>query len=395
MKTTAIICEMNPLHLGHAYILREIRKTADCVIAVMSGNFVQRAECAVLDKYARAEALIRAGADLVVELPFPFCSAGAESFAAAGTRIAHALGADTLAFGVSEDRGDLYERIAGVLSDPEFSLDFQRESQASPESGMAQIREKCLQKYFTEDISDVLRSPNDILAIEYVKSIRAAGCGLTLHPIRRLNREDDPRFAGATEVREKLFRGEDVSAHMPEASFAILARESGDERLADPARLRDILFTHLRRRGDADAFAEGNGGVLERLKRCADQASGGEEMFSLAATKKYTNARLRRAALFDLLCITEKDVKQMPSYTVLLAASQAGCAHLAAIKKALPIPLITKPSDERGLGEEARRMYGKAKEADRLYTMCQRKVLPADTYLRRTPYIQIKNTERT
>lgn len=388
MKTTAIICEMNPLHLGHAYILREIRKTSDCVIAIMSGNFVQRAECAVLDKYARAEALIQAGADLVVELPFPFCSAGAESFAAAGVRIAHAMGADTLAFGVSEDREDLYERIACVLSEPEFALDFQRESQASPESGMAQIREKCLQKYFTEDISDVLHSPNDILAIEYVKSIRAAGYGLQIHPMRRLNQADDPLFAGATEVREKLSRGEDVSIHMPDASFVILARESREERIADPARLREIMFTHLRRRSDAEAFAEGNGGVLERLKRCADQASGGDEMFALAATKKYTNARLRRAALFDLLCVTEKDVKKTPAYTVLLAASETGCAHLAAIKKSLPIPLITKPSDERGLGEEARRMYAKAKEADRLYTMCQKKVLPADTYLRRTPYIQ-------
>ena len=388
MKTTAIICEMNPLHLGHAYILREIRKTADCVIAVMSGNFVQRAECAVLDKYARAEALIRAGADLVVELPFPFCSAGAEAFAAAGTRIAHALGADTLAFGVSEDRGNLYERIADVLASSGFYQDFLTETKARPEYGIAQIREKCLQKYFTEDISDVLHSPNDILAIEYVKSIRTAGYPLQIQPIRRLSNRDDPRFAGATSIREKLSLGEDVSSHMPDESFAIFERENGEGRLADPIRLWNIMFMHLRRRGDADPFAEGNGGVLERLIGCADQASGGEEMFSLAATKKYTNARLRRAALFDLLCVTETDVKKTPAYTVLLAANKVGCAHLSANKKTMPIPILTKPSDERNLGEEARRMYAKAKEADRLYTMCQKKVLPADTYLRRTPYIQ-------
>ncbi|MBQ5887458.1 MAG: nucleotidyltransferase family protein [Clostridia bacterium] len=149
-----------------------------------------------------------------------------------------------------------------------------------------------------------------------------------------------------------------------------------------------MMFIHLRRRGDMPPFAEGNGGVLERLVRGAEQASDGEEMFSLAATKKYTNARLRRAALFDLLSVTEEDVKRLPAYTVLLAASETGCAHLAAVKKSLPISLITKPSDERGLGEEARSMYRKAKEADRLYTLCRKDVPPSDTYLRCTPYIE-------
>ena len=395
MKTTAIICEMNPLHLGHAYILREIRKTSDCVIAIMSGNFVQRAECALLDKYARAEALIKAGADLVVELPFPFCSAGAEFFAAAGTFLANAMGADTLAFGVSEDRGNLYERIADVLTAPDFLQDLLAESKEHPEYGVAQIRENCLRKHFVEDISDVLHSPNDILAIEYVKSIRTAGYPLRILTIGRLSDRVDPRFAGATAIREKISMGEDVSSHMPEASFAILQRESAEGRIADPARLRDMMFTHLRRRTDADAFAEGTGGVLERLVRCADRASGGEEMFFLAATKKYTNARLRRAALFDLLRVTENDLKRHPAYTVLLAADEVGCAHLAAIKKHVPVPIVTKPSDERGLGDDACRMYAKGKEADRLYTLCQKKVPPADAYLRRTPYIQTKNTERT
>lgn len=387
MRATAIICEMNPLHRGHAYILREIRKTSDCVIAVMSGNFVQRAECAVLDKYARAEALTQAGADLVVELPFPFCSAGAESFAAAGTWLAHAMGADTLAFGVSEDRGDLYERIADVLTSPSFSQELLAQSKAHPEYGMAQIREKCLQKHFSEDISSVLNSPNDILAIEYVKSIRTAGYPLEIRPIRRLSDRDDPCFVGATAIREKLSRREDVSSHMPDNSFALLERESGAGRLADPARLRDIMFVHLRRRGDMLPFAEGNGGVLERLVRGAEQASDGEEMFSLAATKKYTNARLRRAALFDLLSVMEEDVKRLPAYTLLLAANAVGCTHLSSVKKTMPIPILTKPSDERILGEEARSMYKKAKEADRLYTLCRKDVPPADSYLRCTPYI--------
>lgn len=388
MNVAAIICEMNPLHLGHDYILRKIRKTSDCVIAIMSGNFVQRAECAILDKYARAEALVAAGADLVVELPFPWCSAGAESFAAAGTGLANALGADTLFFGVTEDRSDLYERIARVLCTPEFARDLLEENKASPAFGAAQLRQKCLQKYFMEDISSVLRSPNDILAIEYVKSIRTAGYPLRIQPIPRLSDQDDPRFTGATCIREKLSRGEDVSSHMPPYSFEILKREFCAGRNAQPTRLEEMMFYHLRRRGAGDAYAEGGGGVLERLVHCADTACSGAEMFAAAATKKYTNARLRRAALFDLLSVTEADVKQMPAYTVLLAANKTGCAYLSVKRKDLPIPILTKPSDERNLGEKALRQYAKAKEADRLYTLCQTNVSPADDFLRRTPYIQ-------
>ena len=388
MSTTAIICEMNPLHLGHAYILQEIKKTSDCVIAIMSGNFVQRAECALLDKYARAEAVIRAGADLVVELPFPWCSGGAEYFAAAGVALAHRLGADTLAFGVTADRGDLYARVADVLLSPEFAREWQEERQRHPARGAAQSRQICLQKYFSEDLSGLLESPNDILAIEYVKSIRQGKYPLRIQPIKRLSGEEDPRFLGATSIRERLADGESVADHLPEHSAVILERERASGRIADADRLRDILFCHLRRRCDGPAFAEGGGGVLERLVGCAETTSNGLEMFRASATKKYTNARLRRAALFDIMAVGEDALRALPAYTLLLGATEAGRAYLSRSKKKFPIPVLTKPSDERKLDGVASAQYACAKEADRLYTLCQRSVAPADAYLRRTPYIE-------
>lgn len=388
MSITAIICEMNPLHLGHAYILQEIRKTSDCVIGILSGNFVQRAECALLDKYARAEAVICADADLVVELPFPWCSGGAEYFAAAGVALAHRLGADTLAFGVTADRGDLYDRIADVLLSPEFARELQQDRQQHPSRGAAQSRQACLQKHFLEDLSGLLESPNDILAIEYVKSIRQGGYPLRIQPIKRLSSEEDPRFLGATSIRERLADGESVSDHLPEYSGQILEREMSAGRITDAARLRDILFFHLRRRCEGPAFAEGGGGVLERLVRCAETTADGQEMFRSAATKKYTNARLRRAALFDIMAVEEDVLRELPAYTLLLGATETGCAYLSRNKKKFSIPVLTKPSDERKLDGIATAQYARAKEADRLYTLCQRSVAPADAYLRRTPYIE-------
>ena len=388
MSITAIICEMNPLHHGHAYILGEIKKTSDCVIAIMSGNFVQRAECAVLDKYARAEALIKAGADLVVELPFPWCSGGAEYFASAGVAIAQALGADTLAFGVTANREDLYSRMADVLLSAEFAEEWQEYLRMHPDSGAANARQICLQKYFSEDLTDVLQSPNDILAIEYVKSIRRFGYPLRIRPIQRLNSREDARFLGATSIRERLTEKKPVAEHLPEYSFEILQRELLAGCVSDPARLRALLFWHLRCRKNNDVYAEGGGGVLERLVRCAENSGSGEEMLSGASTKKYTNARLRRAALFDFLSVTEDHLREMPAYTLLLGADAAGCAYLSGRKKQLRIPVLTKPSDERKLDADASGQYARAKAADRVYTLCRKDVPVADAYLRRTPYIQ-------
>ena len=114
MSVTAIVCELNPLHNGHMHVMKAAE--SDAVVLVMSGNFTQRALSAAFHKYARAEAAVRSGADLVVELPFPYCSSGGEFFARAGVSIAERLGADRLVFGSScADRG-LLSDIARTLS---------------------------------------------------------------------------------------------------------------------------------------------------------------------------------------------------------------------------------------------------------------------------------------
>lgn len=125
-KISAIICELNPLHEGHIYLFQRAKENAQCLIAIMSGNFVQRGECAVFDKYTRAASAVNAGADLVLELPFPWCSGSAAFFARAGVHIAESVGCTHLYFG--SETGDLHalQLVAETLNTREFQTEFQR-----------------------------------------------------------------------------------------------------------------------------------------------------------------------------------------------------------------------------------------------------------------------------
>ncbi|MBE6561712.1 MAG: nucleotidyltransferase family protein [Ruminococcaceae bacterium] len=386
MKAAAVICECNPYHFGHRHVFSEARRTADCVIAVMSGNFVQRAEAAVFDKYARAEAVLRCGADLVVELPFPWSSASAEFFAGAGVSLAASLGADVLVFGAAQADIALYRRIADILLSEEFHCQFAAASAGN--SGAAAVRQKCLAQYIGESDAEIMQIPNDILAVEYCKAVREQNLSLRMIPVRRISSEEIPAFRSASCIREILSGGNftEAAEFMPPEAADIFRQALECGKFAPGQPLAQILFQHLRLCRNIPETADGTDGVLERLIRCAGESSCAEEMYTRAATKKYTNTRFRRAALFHLMGILLQDLRAMPRFTHLLAASRAGCAYLAQIRKSAGVQILTKPSD--GPTEEsARRQYEKQCEADRLYTLCMKNILSAGEYLRRTPII--------
>ncbi len=386
MRAAAIICECNPYHFGHRHVFGEARRFADCVIAVMSGNFVQRAEAAVFDKYARAEAVLRCGADLVFELPFPWSSASAEYFAGAGVSLADSLGADTLVFGAAQADITPYRRIADILLSEEFRRQFAAAS--SGNSGAAAVRQKCLAQYIGEENAEIMQVPNDILAIEYCKAVRVKNLSLQMIPVRRISAEEMPAFRGASKIRELLEDGSfaDVQRFMPPEAADIFHRAWESGKYAPGQPLAQILFQHLRLCEKKPETADGTDGVIERLMRCAAESSDAQEMFARAATKKYTNTRFRRAALFHLLGIRQLELREIPQFTHLLAASAVGCAYLAQIRKSAGVQILTKPSAVP-TEECIRRQYEKLCEADRLYTMCTAKTAPAGTFLRISPII--------
>ena len=388
MRAAAVICECNPLHEGHRFLFSRMRERADCVAAILSGNFVQRGEAACFDSYTRAQALLAAGADLVVSLPYPYSAASAAFFASAGVSVAAGIGAQKLCFGATSDDAAHYLRIGEALCGAAFAARF---SAAARGGGAAASREMILRELLEAEDQAYLRAPNDILAGEYCAAIRRQNAPLVPQAILRRDAAQDARCIGATALRKILFEKGFAAAapYFPPGTAEIFRAAWAEGRYAPPERLREILYLHLRlaREQDGASFAECGGGVWERLRAAAQESQGGEETFSRAAARQFTNARLRRAALFALLETTADALSSPPAYTLLLAANPTGRAYLAENRRRFSMAVLTKPADPPP-DSAAAEQYAAARSADRLYTLCLAVRREAGYYLRQTPFMQ-------
>ncbi|MBR4959287.1 MAG: nucleotidyltransferase family protein [Clostridia bacterium] len=377
-QNTAIICETNPFHRGHKYLFDTVKAQTDGIVtAVMSGNFVQRGIPAVLDKYKRAEILLSSGADLVVELPYPWCAAGGEAFAAGGIAVAAGMGADTLAFGSETGEADMLAACAAWLDSAEYQEKMLAAENAEPETGAAALHDRLTREagYFL--------APNDKLAVWYLRQIRAQKAGMTPAPLKRTPHTET--VISATKIREKLVSGEVITPYVPEETAEIYQHAV----FTDSSRFADMAWTYFRLFAPQDPLQDGEtGGLYRRLVKTAGQSTSGEQFFTAAATKKYTDARIRRAALFAMTGTPSPDTLTVPAYTVLLAASEKGRAWLKARRKTADFPIITKPADCDKLPEEAKAQYAWLRKADSLYAMCMHPAESADFFLRKHPAVE-------
>lgn len=371
----AVICELNPLHRGHEYIFKKAREHGGTVVAIMSGNFVQRGECAVFHKYARAEAALAAGADLVLELPFPWSAAPAQFFAVGGMSLAAKIGADVVVFG--SECGDIekLKRCAGISGSGAF-LD-ETEKQYGESVGYAAARQRAAEKLCPE-LAEIFSSSNDMLALEYIKNAEKCGYSGEFYCAERLSGDG---YLGASDIRKAIFSGEyeSVKEHVPENVRSIYSELL--ENVARPSKLFDLEFSLFRLGRTFEGTFDSECGIVHRLKKCADAAADGTEMFRTAATKKYTDARLRRAALFCALGITDADLREMPRFTVLLAASEKGRKLLKNVPTE-DFTVVTKPSVDFSDPQ-----YVRGTEADRLYTLCCDENLDSSFFIRESPVI--------
>ena len=360
MKYVGIIAEYNPFHKGHARLLSAVRG-AEAVVCVMSGDFVQRGEAAILPPVVRAEMALAAGADAVLELPFPYAASSARYFATAGVRALAGVGVDTLAFG--SETGELDRLTALAEKAPE------RAERKTPERGDAAA-------YFDTLGEDV--TSNDILAIEYLRAIRREAPFLTPFVLKR---EGTPysatvttgEYPSATALRLALSRDEKIDEFLPPEAREIFARALSAYGVADTARLGDALLAFLRGSGallarDAD-IAECGGGLLERLVKAAGSATDYQSLCGEAATKRYTDGRIRRALLCLLAGVRQADIAAHPAYLRLLGANARGREFLAATAKRRTVPVVTKQSEITALGEAAKRQRALSFAADGLYAI--------------------------
>ena len=393
MSVFGIVSEFNPFHLGHEYLIRSARDMgADSVVCVMSGNATQRGELAITDKYTRAEAALCGGADLVLELPFPWSSASAESFALAGISVLNSF-CDTVIFGSECGDIELLKRIADFAS----SLDFKQRYAELLASG-----EQSAAAYLSliKEVSKTELSSNDLLGIEYIKAAKTLCANLKFVTVKRdgsAYRESEMAnngFDSAMAIRAFL-RGDNnlevLKERLPEGSYELLLRAKKNGSLIDADKYADAVIMYFRLLCETDSsFAESEGGVLERIIRVAHESTSATDFWKALSTKRYTDAKLRRAVLFAMCEVLRGDVAcpSLPSYTSLLAANPRGRELLSKNKKADGIRVVTKPADASEIeGINAERQLFLSNKLDSIYAFCLEKPLASGEYMKKKPFI--------
>lgn len=373
MRTCGIICECNPLHAGHRHLIAQARLAgAEAIVCVMSGYFTQRGEAAVLDPRVRARMLLRAGADAVLELPFPYCTAPGEQFAAAGVSVLSRLGVDELWFGSESGNIGVLRTAAGVTG----SAAFVERYRASVRSGRgtAAAYADCLREFLGDRAP---AEPNDLLALCYLRALEQSGNRMTAHTVRRIGAGYHGGLNGeapsATALRKLLIReGADaLEPYLSASDLALLRDEVAAGRApADVSRLSSAVLACLRTMSPerAEGIATLGGGLGRRLTVCARECADSDGLLS-AAGGKYPLSRLRRGVLFALTGTAGEDLRTAPAYAVLLAANPTGCRFLAQTRKTREIPVVTKRADLPH-SPEAERQARFAEKACGLWSLC-------------------------
>ena len=376
MRTAGIISEYNPFHRGHAWQLGELRAQlgADtAVVCAMSGSFVQRGDFAVMRTHARAEAAVRGGADLVLELPLPWAIASAEGFAAGGVGVLAATGAvDTLVFGSECGDTETLKAVAAALESESFAAYLRQGLQEGV--SFAAAREAAARKLLGEKAA-VLAQPNDILGVEYCKAIaRQAAALMPLALPRRGVGHDGGAaegFASASRIRELLINGGSADEFLTPESAAICARECAAGRApVTMANAERAILARLRAMREEDfAPFDGGEGLYHRFYDAVQRETTIDGILAAAKSKRYAYARLRRLLLAVYLGITPADIPQRVPYLRVLACNARGREVLRCMKTTAAAPVLTRSADVRRLDAAAQRLFALTACAEEQYVL--------------------------
>ena len=379
MEAAGIITEYNPLHRGHVRLLEETRRllgSETALVCVMSGNFVQRGEFALLRKHARAAAAIRSGVDLVLELPLPWAVASAEQFAQGGVQILAATGVVThLTFGSECGDIEALKRLASALRSKDFPPLLKQELARG--DSFAAARQRAAASLLSPADAALLERPNNILGVEYCKALLHLNRSIRPLTIERTGAAHDALgtdspLPSASALRALLRAGKEKKAlsHMAPAMAAVYREEAhtGQAPVFQKTCERAIL-ARLRtmEREDFAALDQGREGLGNRLYQASRIAASLDELLALAKTKRYAHARLRRMVLWAFLGFRPADTPKAVPYLRPLAANATGCALLARMRKTVPV--LTKPADVRRFGPNAQALFSLEVQATDLYTL--------------------------
>lgn len=346
MKSCGIIVEYNPFHNGHVYHAEMARNMtqSDVVIAVMSGNFLQRGEPALIDKWSRAEAALRNGVDLVVELPFAWAVQSADYFAKGGIQLLQSLHCDTLCFGTDSQAAVDYQKFGEFVVKNQTLID--DAIQAEPADLSYPQKMTNVFRTLYPELGLGFQSPNHILGMGYAKENAAYPNPMTLFPLARKAagyhdlKSSDQSIASATAIRNDLAAGIAVDHFVPEATLKGLSENHVTWDKLWPYLKYKIVTTPTEELRKLYQVTEG----LEYRIKKASQAKSFTEFIQQLKTKRYTWTRLQRLAVYLLLNVTSEEITNQQAVTCIrvLGFNKVGQAYLKEQKKALTLPLISK-----------------------------------------------------
>lgn len=376
MKISGIVCEYNPFHNGHLYHIKKTRENgADCIIAVMSGSFVQRGELAASDKFSRASAALKGGADLVIEIPVSYSLSSAEYYARGAIHIMNAFGCvDEISFGCECGDIALIERAAAAADRVSGS----REIKKLCESGISYPSAVSLavKESFGEDTAEILESPNNVLAVEYVRAVNFFKSDIKPFAVKRKAAAHDSDieengFASASHIRRLISEGGDIGGLVPDFSLENL-RET-----ASLKRLERIILYKLRTSSleEIKELPDVGQGLEYRIKE-AGMCGSLDEIINQIKTKRYTMARIRRIIMSMLIGIKKTDLEILPPYGRILGMNKRGCEALSEAKKRWEIPFDTSPARLRKSGSAAERYVELESRACDIYGLAYEKIKP-------------------
>ena len=319
-----VICELNPMHSGHKYLISSIKKNEnDCVICAMSGNFVQRGEFAVYDKFTRARTALENGADLVIDLPTVCSTLSAQGYANAGVKLLEETGiCECLAFGAECDDIQELKRIADEIKEKDAEIKKELEKGIS----YPRARQNVI-------ASPILSEPNNILAIEYLTYTKLRA--VAVKRIGKGHDSDDEEYS-AGEIRKHLSVDEISTMKNCEPAILFKLRTMSAE---DFAQLDDV-----------------SEGLENRIFEAVRSSASLDELYDKIKTKRYTHSRIRRIILRAYLGINKKEPKE-PQYVHILGFNDKGRELLSKMKKSAKLPIITKYSDINNMSGEIKRLY--------------------------------------
>ena len=399
-KIVAVISEYNPFHRGHLHHINSIRRDFGkdtAVIAIMSGNFTQRGEVAFADKLLRARAAVDCGVNLVLELPFPYSSASAEFFAKAGVSIANDIGVvDIISFGSELGDVSTITKIAENMTSDTFETALKEASLSCDASvGYPTLVESVYRKCFGES-KERITTPNNVLAIEYLKALIRTNSNIIPHTIKRVGLDYNSTalsqnlLPSASAIRSALIQKEySALDFLPDASKSIYEMALDKDYPCDIERLSSAIISYFRLNPiPSMAYHDSEGGLYNRIAKLSRKTDSVTSLTELAMTKKYTTARIRRAMLFSFLGVTSSDVASLPRYTQVLAMDALGAKILHSIKKSSAINIITKPSSLKKLCEQTLRQKQLSDAADSIFHLTKPYAVDGDSHLRFSPYVK-------